>query len=64
MSLAAELSEALKDIEELEAAVKERVCAQLRETIEKLKARPHYALLKPFIRRILREYLEECGVEP
>lgn len=63
MSLPAELSEALKDIEELETAMRERLCRQLREAIERLKARPHWPLLKPFIRSILRGYLEECGVE-
>ena len=57
------VNQMLGDIEELEKELRRRMCAQVREMVEKMKAKPTYPFLKPFIRSYLGDLLSECEVE-
>lgn len=51
-----------EDVNELYEYVKERICNQIRRNIEQLQQSRHWPLLKPLLRRVLLDILEECGV--
>lgn len=53
----------LGDLDEVERELKKRMCAQVRAVIEKMRRKPTYPMLKPFIRAYLGELISECGVE-
>ena len=53
----------IETLEELAGHLEARMCETLRESIERLKRKPSYPLLKPFIRRTLGELLDSCGIE-
>ena len=61
--MSVDVAEVLGDLTAVTEEIERRVCSSLREAIERLKKRPHYNLMKPFIRAALGDLIKECKLE-